>query len=52
MLQKYGWYHSLMITANKDPRLVDYWLTQPMTALLQYMAYLQDEAGMESNKIG
>jgi len=42
MIGKYGWFHSLMVSANNDPKLVDYWEVQPVTKLLQYMAYLQD----------
>jgi len=40
-----------MITANNDPRLAEYWLDQPMTALLQYMAYIQDLRSKDSIQV-
>jgi hypothetical protein len=40
-----------MVTANKDPLLIDYWEIQPITKLFQYMAYLQDESSKDAVKI-
>jgi len=40
-----------MIVSNKDPRLMEYWVVQPATELLQYMAYIQDERSKDAIKI-
>jgi len=48
---KWGWYDTLMIVSNKDPRLMEYWVIQPATELLQYMAYIQDERSKDAIKI-